>query len=180
MKRTNVKWLMMLVFVLIVALVSGGCGNTPASNSTAKQAFSVGAIFDITGSSSSLGMPERDSVQMLVDQVNAKGGINGHKINLIMLDGKSSESETALAMKRLVEQDKVLAVIGSSTSGPSMSMVPIAQEKQVPMISSAASVKIVAPVAERKWIFKTAQNDDLVAQKIISYLKAKGITNVAF
>ncbi len=177
MKRAYAGVLILLACVLL--LIFSGCGTSPATSS-GKQPFSIGAIFDITGSSSSLGIPERDSVRMLVDQTNAKGGINGHKINLIMLDGKSSESETALAMKRLVEQDKVLAVIGSSTSGPSMSMVPIAQDKKVPMISSAASIKIIEPIADRKWVFKTAQNDTLVAKKISSYLKSQGITNIAF
>ncbi|HHY28221.1 MAG TPA: ABC transporter substrate-binding protein, partial [Desulfitobacterium dehalogenans] len=137
-------------------------------------------MLDITGPSSSLGIPERNTLQMLEEQVNAKGGVNGHKIRLVILDGKSSESESAIAMKRLVEQDKVLAVIGSSTSGPSMSMMPIAQERNVPMISTAASVAIVEPVAERKWVFKTPQSDTLMAQRIISYLKQKGISQVAF
>jgi len=182
-----------IIGFLLVALITGsvlsGCSNSASNTSnsasnTSKPAekadFVIGAVFDITGNSSSLGIPERDSVQMLVDDTNAKGGINGHRIKLVMLDNKSTESESALAIKRLIEQDKVLAIIGASSSGPSMAMVPIAQEQKVPLVSAAASIKIIEPAADRKWVFKTAQNDALVASRVVKYLKSKNFNNVAF
>jgi branched-chain amino acid transport system substrate-binding protein len=171
---------LIVALLLTLTVVLTGCGRSGTPKAGDKSEFVFGAVFDITGPSSSLGITERDSAQMYVDQLNAKGGINGHKVKLIVYDNKSTESESALAIKKLIEQDKVLAVIGASSSGPSMAMIPIAQEKKVPMVSAAASVKIIEPVADRQWVFKTAQNDALVAAKVVRYLKAKNYKKVAF
>ncbi len=171
--------LMSVVMVFVLVFVAGcGSGSTPTS--TEKKPFVIGAVFDITGAASSLGIPEKNSAQMLVDQINKAGGINGHKVDLKILDDKSTPAEAALDIKQLIEQDKVLAVIGASTSGASMSMVPIAMDKQIPMVSAAASALIVRPASEHKWIFKTAQPDDLVAKVVVKYLKDHNLTNVAF
>lgn len=121
----------------------------------------------------------RSFSQMLIDGINKKGGINGHPVQLIMLDTKSNETEAALAVKKLIQQN-VLAVIGASTSGSTMAMVDFVKNAGVPLVSCAASVKIVEPVSERKWVFKTAQSDSLVSSKIIDYLKSKGLTKVGF
>ncbi len=172
-----------LVIALIMGLVLTGCGGGTSTEKKAstesKEPYKIGAIFDISGPGSSLGIPERDTVQMIVDKVNAAGGIDGHKIDLIMLDNKSNETESALAVKNLIQQG-VLAIIGSSTSGTTLAMVDAVQQAEVPLVSAAASIRIVEPVAERKWVFKTAQSDSLVVSKVVEYLKSKGWTKVAF
>jgi len=116
---------------------------------------------------------------MIIEKINSAGGIDGHPIELIMLDNKSNETEAALAAKNLIQKD-VLAVIGCSTSGTTLAMIEAIQQAQIPLVSAAASIRIVEPVNERNWVFKTAQSDSLVAQKIIGYLKSKGISKVAF
>jgi branched-chain amino acid transport system substrate-binding protein len=84
-----------------------------------------------------------------------------------------------LATKTLVEKG-VLAILGASSSGPSMAMVKIAQSEEVPMISLAAASTIVEPAAERKWVFKTAQSDRIMVNKILGYLEQNKLSQVAF
>ncbi|RPF42450.1 amino acid/amide ABC transporter substrate-binding protein (HAAT family) [Thermodesulfitimonas autotrophica] len=173
-----------LVCLLTLLVLAGGCGKaktttTPAATKAQKEPYTIGAILDTSGPAASLGEPERDTLQMVVEELNAKGGIDGHPVELILLDNKSSESEAVLAAKRLVNEDKVLAIIGCSQTGTSLAIVDTVTKAQVPMISVASSAKIVTPPSERRWIFKTTQNNEIVAQKMIAYLKQKGIKDVA-
>lgn len=175
------RMLILLTCLLAFALIGAGCGKTTTDTGSqpAKEPYKIGVVLDISGKSSSLGVPERNTVEMLVDQINKKGGINGHPLDATILDTKSNETEAALAMKKLIQQN-VLAVVGSSTSGSTMAMVESAQNAGMPLVSCAASIRIVEPVAERNWVFKTAQSDVLVATKIVEYLKSKGMNKVAF
>lgn len=181
--KKRLTGLMAIVLLLVVAVAAGCSAKTEPKSSgsgeSKKEPILVGAVFESTGISSSLGVPEKNTVQMLEEQINAAGGINGRPLKVILYDNKSTEADSALAIKRLIEQDKVTAVIGAATSGPTMAMVPVAQEKQIPMVSSASSIKIIEPVAERKWVFKTAQRDSNIATKITEYLKKNNISTVA-
>ena len=180
-KRLMTPLLISLVFLMVILSGCGGKQETKTENQSAgKEPYKIGAIFDSSGPAGSLGVPERDTVKMMVDKLNAGGGINGHPIELVMEDSESDEVKALLKAKKLVNEDKVLAIIGPSTSGTTMSIVPFATENKIPLISSAASVKIVEPVKDRQWIFKTPQSDTLVAGKIFEYLKTKGLTKVAF
>lgn len=172
----NRKLLTLLAGLLAVGLILGGCGQQ-TSAPEGKEPYKIGAVFDISGKSSSLGIPERDTAEMVVAEINKNGGINGHPINLIVVDSKSNETEAALAAKKLIQQG-VAAIIGASTSGTTMAMVDIIQNNNIPLISCAASVRIVEPVTDRKWVFKTAQSDSFVAARIIDYLMSKGLTKV--
>lgn len=174
---SNKKLLVVLAGLLIIGLISG-CGQSTSTSGGEKEPYKIGAVFDVSGKSSSLGIPERDTAEMVVAEINKNGGINGHPVKLIILDSKSNETEAALAAKKLI-QEGVVAIIGSSTSGTTMAMVDIVQNAKIPLISCAASIKITEPVAERKWVFKTAQSDSFVAENIVDYLKAKGLTKVA-
>ncbi len=173
-----------LIAVLIMGLLLAGCGggktdsNIPASTET-KEPYRIGVILDISGASSSLGIPERDTINMIIEEINKNGGINGHPVEVVMLDNKSDETQAALDAKSLIQQN-VLAVVGSSTSGTSLAMLDPLQKAEIPMVSAAASIRIVDPVDQRKWVFKTAQSDSLVATKIVTYLKSKGLTKIAF
>lgn len=177
------KMTALLTATLMLGLLVTGCGGTSekttGTTTENKEPYKIGAIFDISGKSSSLGIPERDTVKMIVEEINKQGGINGHPIDLIMLDNKSDETESALAVKSLIQQN-VLAIVGSSTSGTTLAMLDAAQKAEMPLVSAAASIRIVDPVSERKWVFKTAQSDSLVAEKIVTYLKSKGMTKIAF
>jgi branched-chain amino acid transport system substrate-binding protein len=146
--------------------------------------YRLGAVLNITGGGSSLGVPERDTLLMLQEQVNSAGGIAGpdgmlHPLEITILDDESDETKTVLSTKRLIDE-QVLAIIGSSSSGPSIAMAPLVTEANIPMVSLAASVQIVEPVEERYWVFKTAQNDRLVAATLAAELKQRDLNDVAF
>lgn len=144
----------------------------------AKEPYKVGAIFAVTGAASFLGEPEKNTVLMLKDQINKAGGINGTPLEVIIEDSKSDETQAVLAAKKLLEKDNVLAVIGPSTTGESMALVPIMNNAKTPLISCAAGAGITNPVEERYWIFKTPQYDTSAVEAIYSYMKKRGIDKV--
>jgi len=148
------------------------------SPSYCKEPYKIGAIFSVTGAASFLGEPEKNTVLMLVEQINKAGGINGHPLEVIIEDSKSDETQAVLAAKKLIEKDKVLAIIGPSTTGESMAVIPITTSAQTPLISVAAGASITQPVKERYWVFKTAQYDTSAVEAIYTYMKKTGIKKV--
>ncbi|MEW6183901.1 MAG: ABC transporter substrate-binding protein [Bacillota bacterium] len=173
-----------LGLLLLLVLVTGCGKSATTSNEPAgatKEAYKIGAVVDISGPGSSLGEPENNTLKMLVDELNAKGGIDGHPVDLTILDNKSNETEAVMDAKKLIEQD-VLVIMGCSQSGPSLAMIDTIDKSEVPMVSMAASAKIVTndDGTQRHWVFKTAQSDIVVANKIAKYLVANGLTDIAF
>jgi len=137
----------------------------------------VGAIFAVTGGASFLGAPEARSAQMVVDAINASGGINGDTIELIIKDSGGSPEKAISFAKQLIEEDKVLAIIGPSTSGESMKIKKIAEQGKTPLISCGAAEVIVNPVAQ--YVFKTPQKDSFAVKKIYIEMKRLGIHKIA-
>ncbi len=144
-----------------------------AASSTIK----IGGLFSVTGPASFLGEPERNTAKMVVDEINAKGGIKGKKLELVVYDTQGDATKAVQAANRLIKDDKVVAIVGPSTTGESMAVIPVAEKEGVPLISCAAGSKITDPV--KKWIFKTAQNDYLAVNKIYDHLNKKKISKVA-
>jgi len=147
-------------------------------NAEAKEPYKIGAVFAVTGPASFLGEPEKNTALMLQEQINKAGGINGHPLEIIIEDTKSDETQAVLSAKKLLENDKVLAIIGPSTTGESMALVPIMNNAKTPLISCAAGAPITTPVKERYWIFKTPQYDTSAVEAIYGYMKKQGISKV--
>ena len=143
----------------------------------AKEPYKIGAIFSVTGPASFLGDPEKKTAEMLVDAINKKGGIDGHPVELVVYDTTGEETATVMHMKKLIEKDNVLAVAGSSRSGTTFAIIPIAEESEIPLVSCAASVRISKPV--KKWVFQTPQTDVMAVEKIVEYLKKMNFSKVA-
>lgn len=162
----------LIILIAVVACLSL-CLFTNVSYG--KQPYKIGAIFSVTGAASFLGEPEKNTVIMLQEQINKAGGINGHPIEVIIEDSKSDETHAVLAAKKLIEKDNVLAIIGPSTTGESMALVPIVTTAKIPMISCAAGAGITQPVEERYWVFKTAQYDFSAVEAIYIYMKKQGL-----
>ncbi|MCB4204067.1 ABC transporter substrate-binding protein [Deferribacterales bacterium Es71-Z0220] len=137
----------------------------------------LGALFAVTGPASFLGLPEKQTLEMLVDEVNASGGINGEKVKLFIYDTKGSDQEARKKFLRLVQKDKVLAVIGPTRTGSALAIKDLAEESKIPLFTCAASRKIVDPVA--KYVFKSPQSDDHAVEKIFEYLTTKNKSKVA-
>ncbi len=151
-----------------------------AGSAFGQQPIKLGFIPDITGPASSLGLPERDTGLMLQAEIDAKGGIKGRPVKLVIFDGESTETKTLLAAKKAIEEEKVAALICCSQSGTSLAIKNAVQTAKVPMVSMAASVKIVEPVKDSLWVFKTPQSDHLIAEVLADYLIGKKITRVAW
>ena len=171
-----------VVTVAGLALALTGCaedtsGNTGDSGSKGNDSgpIKIGAVLDITGAGASLGVPERKTLEMLAEQVNAAGGIDGRKVELLIEDNQSTEDGAAKAASKLVQTEKVNILLGASRTGPSLAMRPIAEQAKIPMISLAANEKIVTG---SEWVFKTAQNDKVVIEKIVDDMKAKGYKKI--
>lgn len=137
----------------------------------------IGALFSITGPPSFLGEPERNTAQMVVDEINRTGGIGGRKLQLVIYDTQGDATKAVQVATRLIKEDKVVAIIGPSTTGDTMAVIPLVEKAQIPLISCAAGIKITDPV--KKWVFKTAQNDSLAVARIYEHLKKRQISKVA-
>jgi branched-chain amino acid transport system substrate-binding protein len=137
----------------------------------------IGALFAVTGPAAFLGEPERNSAKMVVDEINAAGGVKGHKLELIVYDTAGDATKAVQLATKLIKDDKVVAIIGPSTTGETMAVIPVAEKEQIPLISCSAGSKITDPV--KKWVFKTAQNDSLAVGKIYEFLQKTKQTNVS-
>ena len=153
--------------LLLVATLSGATAGT----------IKVGAIFAVTGPASFLGGPEARSAEMVVEKINKAGGINGDTIELIVKDSAGSSEKAVSFAKQLIEEDKVVAIIGPSTSGESMAVKKIAEDGKTTLISCAAAEVIVNPVAS--YVFKTPQKDSFAAQMIFEEMQRLKIDTIA-
>ena len=137
----------------------------------------IGALFSVTGPASFLGEPEKNTLEMLVKEINAKGGLKGSKIELFVYDTQGDATKAVQLANKLIKNDKVVAIIGPSTTGESMAIIPIVEKDQIPLVSCAAGIKITDPV--KKWVFKTPANDHVAAEKILNFAASQKQKNVA-
>ncbi|KEP69965.1 ABC transporter substrate-binding protein [Thioclava dalianensis] len=136
----------------------------------------LGASVSASGPAAFLGDPEAKTIEMMVDQINEEGGINGEKIDLVLYDDGGDPNKARTFATRLVEDDEVVAIIGGSTTGTTMSILSVAEDAEVPFISLAGAIQIIDPV--HKWVFKTPHTDRMACEKIFSDMQKKGITKI--
>lgn len=173
----------LVTFVLIAAMV--GCAK-PSGPKKGEEGtiYKIGFLAAITGGAAFLGEPERDSAVMVQKQLDAQGGIVGpdgvvHPVKILIHDTEGEGEVTINVAKKLLSDDKVVAIVGTTRSPTSMALLPVMDEAEVTMISMASSGSIVEPVGERKWIFKTAQSNKHTAPWQVKYAKTKGLTKIA-
>jgi branched-chain amino acid transport system substrate-binding protein len=162
----------LLKFAAIAACIIA-LSITPA---VAGNTIKVGAILSVTGPASFLGSPESKTLVMLVDDINAKGGINGAKVELVIKDSGGSPEKAVSFAKQLIDEDKVFAILGPSTSGETMAIKNIAEEGKTILISCAAAEVIVNPQA--KYVFKTPQMDKHAVIRIFQQMKKMNISRI--
>jgi len=143
----------------------------------AAEPLKIGALFSVTGPPSFLGEPERNTAQMVVEEINKSGGIKGRKLELVIYDTAGDATKAVQLANKLIKDDAVVAIIGPSTTGETMAVIPVVEKEKVPLISCAAGSKITDPV--KPWVFKTAQNDGLAVVKIFENLQKNKINKVA-
>lgn len=150
-----------------------------ATMALASGTIKIGGLFSVTGPASFLGEPEKKTLEMLVADLNAKGGINGQKLEAVIYDTAGDVTKAVQLATKLIRNDKVVAIIGPSTTGESMAVLALTEKEQIPLVSCAAGIKITEPVKDRKWTFKTPANDHVAVEKILQYAEKQKQKNVA-
>ena len=153
----------------VAALIVGG--------SPAAAQIKIGAVLSVTGPASFLGDPEKKTLEIYVEDINAKGGVNGQKLQLVVYDDGGDANNARTFATRLVDQDKIAAMVGGTTTGSTLAMIPVFEEAQIPFISLAGAIQIIEPV--RKWVFKTPHTDKMACEKIFADLKRRNLTTIA-
>jgi len=165
-----VKRLLAICSLVTVCLVS-------ATASFAAGTIKIGGLFAVTGPASFLGEPEKKTLEMLVKELNGKGGINGMKLEAVIYDTAGDATKAVQLATKLIKDDRVSVIIGPSTTGESMAVIPVVEKERVPLISCAAGIKITDPV--KKWVFKTPANDHVAAEKILNYMAKQKQKSIA-
>lgn len=137
----------------------------------------IGSVLSASGPASFLGDPEKKTLEIYVEEINAKGGVNGQKLQLVVYDDAGSADNARTFATRLVEEDKIVAMVGGSTTGATLAMIPVFEDAKIPFISLAGAIQIVEPV--RKWVFKTPHTDKMACAKIFGDLKTRNLTTIA-
>jgi branched-chain amino acid transport system substrate-binding protein len=148
-----------------------------AAATLAAEPIKIGAVLSVTGPAAFLGDPELKTLQLYVEDLNAKGGVLGRKLELVHYDDGSDANKANGFTKRLIDNDKVDVVIGGTTTGATMSMAPLLTKAETPFVSLAGAVVVVEPV--KKWVFKTPHTDRMAAEKVFEDMKKRGLTKVA-
>ncbi len=165
MRFAQILAAVMFTFVLLVSPVLA-----------AKDTVKIGALLAVTGPASFLGAPEARALEMLVADINKKGGLKGKQIELIVKDTGASTEKAVSFAKQLIEEEKVLAIIGPSTTGETMGIKKLAEESKTILISVASGEAIVNPVG--KYVFKTPQKDSDALIKVLQQIQKMKLTKV--
>ena len=148
-----------------------------AGSAMAAEPIKIGSFLSVTGGAAFLGDPEQKTLELYVEKVNAAGGVLGRQLQLIAYDSAGDAEKARTFVKRLIEQDKVDVIVGGSTTGETMAVVPLVEAAQVPFISLAGAVVIVEPV--KKWVFKTPHTDRMACEKIFIDMQSRKFSKIA-
>src|SRR5659263_182156 len=159
----------MVLGVLLAIFLTGAFAQ-------AAEPLKIGAILSVTGPASFLGAPEARTLEMLVAETNKTGGVMGRQVQLIIKDSGASPEKAFSFAKQLIDEDKVFAIIGPSTSGETMKIKGVAEAGKTILLSCAAAEDIVNPVA--KYVFKTPQKDSDAVIKIFQEMKKRKISRI--
>ena len=141
MRRAGVKkGLFLLVALLMVSFVSGcSGGQEPKAQEQASDVIKIGGNYELSGQVATFGNSAKNGIELYFDEINAKGGVLGKKIEFICLDNKSEATEAANVASRLINQDKVVAILGSITSGNTMGFAQIAEDNKIPAMTTGGT-----------------------------------------
>ncbi len=157
------------MLILLLAIV--------ATAASAMEAVRIGSFLALSGPAAYLGQPELKTLQLYIDKLNAEGGVLGRSLELVYYDTGGSAGEARKAVKRLINKDKVDFLIGGTTSGASMAVIPLVTRAKIPFISLAGANAIVEPV--KHWVFKTPHTDRMAVAKVFDDMHSRGIRRVA-
>ncbi len=143
----------------------------------AQEPIKIGAFLAVTGPAASLGDPEQKTLELYVGKINAAGGVLGRKLQLVSYDSAGDAEKARTFAKRLIEQDKVDVIVGGTSTGETMAVIPLVEAAQIPFISLAGAVVVVEPV--KKWVFKTPHTDRMACEKIFIDMQSRKFSKIA-
>lgn len=160
-----------------ILAAAGGVLVTPVAVRAAEEPIRIGAVLSTTGPASWLGDPEDKTLRMYVEEINAKGGVLGRPLQLFIYDDGSDAAKANSYTKRLIQQDRVDLILGASTTGSTMAILPVSEAAKVPVLSLGAAAVIVEPI--RSAVFKIPHSDRMAAERVLKDIKDRGLTRVA-
>jgi branched-chain amino acid transport system substrate-binding protein len=173
-KGTVTVLAILLVGALFLSLFPG-CGGGEEGG---KKPIKIGVILSESGSQEPLGKPEKKAIELFVERLNAEGGINGHPVEVIIKDDASDPSRALQAAVELLDQEEVVAIIGSSTTGATLSIKQETNARKIPLISMAAGVEIME--GDFSYVFRTPPTSAEAAGKALDYIaKVMGKKRIA-
>jgi branched-chain amino acid transport system substrate-binding protein len=156
---------------LVATAALAAAGAAPA-----QETVTIGSFLAVTGPAAFLGEPEKKTLELFVDKLNAEGGVAGHQLGLVVYDTGMNAKDAVTFTKRLIEQDQVDAIIGGTTTGESMAVLNLVEDAGLPFISLGGASVIVEPV--QKWVFKTPHTDRMAIEKVYADMQREGIGTI--
>ncbi|WP_440995776.1 ABC transporter substrate-binding protein [Arhodomonas sp. SL1] len=156
----------------VTGIAVGGMSSAAAQDDPIR----IGSFLAVTGPASFLGDPELKTLEHWIEKINEDGGVNGRQLELVHYDTAGNAGKARTFAKRLVTSDDVDLIIGGTTTGTTMAVVPLVERYEIPFISLAGGVPVIDPV--KKWVFKTPHTDRMAAQKILEDMQSRGITKI--
>jgi branched-chain amino acid transport system substrate-binding protein len=143
----------------------------------AVEPIKIGAPLPLSGVVAFAGLPCKNSMEMIAEDVNKAGGINGRTIEIVYIDTEAKPDVAIRGVKRLIQKDKVTGIVGLLTSWCAMASLPVVEKHEVPTVIIAASSKIVEPV--KKWVFKIPASDTIIVSKVLDHMTSHSIKRIA-
>jgi branched-chain amino acid transport system substrate-binding protein len=160
-----------------------GCGALlaaaivgPGAEGQAEEAFRIGSFLAVTGPAALLGDPQKKTLELYVERINAEGGVLGMPVELTLYDTGMHTQDAVTFVERLIEDHEVDALIGGTTTGETMAVIDRVEEAQIPFLSLAGAAVVVEPV--RAWVFKTPHTDRMAIEKIYDDMRAEGAATI--
>lgn len=159
----------------------GGSGGGNGGGGTGDgDAIKVGVNIELSGPAAVQGAAYQNAVQLVADQINANGGVDGKKLELVIRDNKSDPTEALQVAKGMIENDGVVAMVGGGSSPTTLSLVDYVEEEGVPIVSMGSSGAIVSPPEDRTYVYKTPANTDQIVDVMIEDFEKRGVETVGF
>jgi len=165
---------LLLAAALLTAVVFASA--FPALAESGEKTWKIGGIFSITGPASFLGDPEKKSMELAIEEINAAGGVDGRMLEAVIYDTEGDPSKAVMAAGKLINKDRVTAIAGPSRTPTTLAVVPMVERANLPFVSCAAGNKIVEPI--KPWVFKTAQSDIQAVASIYAHIEKQGIDRI--
>jgi branched-chain amino acid transport system substrate-binding protein len=164
-------------FVAAVAALSVAAAFPAAAQ---QKSVKIGSVLSVTGPAAFLGEDMKAAMELAIEEVNAKGGIKGRKIEWFFYDAESQTQKGLNATRRLMTQDNVDMIVGGGNmSGMALAMLQLTEKAPLQFLSTEGSMQIVSPVGERKWTFKSTADDDQVMERLVDFFQKNKMTKVA-